>query len=124
MEEGYPLEAWKQEHILKLGSDFGPDLAGKSYLVENTGKIEYRPEGQASPFRLRDYDRDDLPMLKEQQYRDIQERVRMIDPQVLARLSRSERRKLLSAPEEKYYVHRIDRDAGRWKKQTGRTPDP
>jgi hypothetical protein len=39
----------------------------------------------------------------------------MIDPKVLASLSRSARRKLLSAPGDKDYVHRIDRDADRWK---------
>ena len=113
--QSHPLEDWKEEHILTLDSDFGPDLAGKSFLVENIRKIEYRPDDQAVPFRLRDYDRDDLPTLEEEQYQSIQQRVRMIDPQVLASLSRSARRKLLSAPEDKYYVHRIDRDARRWK---------
>jgi uncharacterized protein (DUF2235 family) len=111
----YPMEVWRQEHVLQLDSDYGPEVAGKSFLVENIRKIEYRPDDQAVPFRLRDYDRDDLPTLEEERYKSIQERVRMLDPQVLASLSRSERRKILSNPVDKYYVHRIDRDARRWK---------
>lgn len=108
------FEVWKREHVLELGSEYGPELAGKSFLVENIRKIEYRPDDLAAPFRLRDYDRDDLPTLEEERYKIIQERVRMLDPKVLASLSRSERRRLLSNPVDKYYVHRIDRDAQRW----------
>jgi uncharacterized protein (DUF2235 family) len=114
--QSHTLEDWKKEHILTLDSGFGQELAGKSFLVEEeVRKIKYCPDDQAVPFWLRDYDRDDLPTLEEKQYWDIQERVRMIDPKVLASLSRSARRKLLSAPEDKDYVHRIDRDADRWK---------
>jgi uncharacterized protein (DUF2235 family) len=115
--EGNSLEDWKKQHILVLGAEYGDELAGMQFLVEPARRVEYCPEEQKEPFLLRDYDRASLLDILEKQmvYQGIRERVRRINPEVLAKLSRSQRKQLLREPRDEDYVFRIDQDAQRWK---------
>jgi uncharacterized protein (DUF2235 family) len=110
------FHAWQKDHVLELGQEYGAELKGKKFLVERTEPVVYCPQEQPVPFPLRDYDRKSLLNVWSDQnvYITIRERARKVNPAVLEKLSRSERKRLLRKPAEDVYLFRIDRDARRW----------
>lgn len=115
-----PLNRWingvnGREILVERERDIVYDPAGNALILceEDKEKVEKMiPEGR-KVLVLRDYYRD-YPSETSEIYKLLRDRARRLNPEILAKASRSERKRILRHPHPEDYVFRVDRDRQRW----------